>query len=158
MKERTLIPLDGSKEGEGALHYMEDLIEKLKPAEVPEVILLRVISPHEEHINVEGGYVDIIDESEDLVKARAEAAEYLEKAAGTLRSKGVAVNNRVVVNDTPRHPFESILEVEEEVHADLVAISTHRVSPLTKWIHENTAEKVARKGRIPVLLVRTDLN
>lgn len=157
MKERTLIPLDGSKESEGALHYMEDLIEKLKPAEVPEVTLLRVISPHEEHINVEGGYVDIIDESEDLGKARLEAVEYLEKAAGTLRSKGVPVINRVVVNDKPRHPYESILEVEEEVHADLVAISAHSRSPFTKWIHDNTAEKVAHKGRIPVLLVRSDL-
>ena len=90
-------------------------------------------------------------------KARSEAAEYLERAAGTLRSKGVPVNSRVVVTDTPRHPYESILKVEEEMHADLVAISAHSWSPLTKWIHDNTAEKVAHKGRIPVLLVRSDL-
>lgn len=157
MKEKTLIPLDGSRSGEAALHYIEDFIDKLKPAEVPEVTLLEVISPRMEHVGVEGGYVDIVDGREDPGKATAEAAEYLEKSAGVLRSKGVVVNSKVVVSENPHLSYESIIEVEEEIHPDLVAMSSHNRPAIIKWFHDNTAEKVARKGKTPVLLVHSEV-
>ncbi|MDH4265774.1 MAG: hypothetical protein OEW45_09075 [Deltaproteobacteria bacterium] len=45
MKERILVPLDGSLVGESALPYVEDLVSKLSPEVQAEVILLQVLSP-----------------------------------------------------------------------------------------------------------------
>ena len=45
MTEKMLIPLDGSSFGEGALKYVENLVDKLRPGRMPEIILLQVISP-----------------------------------------------------------------------------------------------------------------
>lgn len=154
MTERTLIPLDGSKFSEAALHYMEGFVEKLEPKEKPEITLLKVVSPRVEHLSVEGGYVDIVDQREDMEQIKAEASDYLERSGENLRSKGAIVHSKVVVNDNLVDTSETIIEVEEEVHSDLVAMSAHNRGFLTKWTHHNTADLVSRKGKVPVLLVR----
>jgi len=42
MRERIIIPLDGSKVGESALPYVEDLMSKISPEVEKEIILLQV--------------------------------------------------------------------------------------------------------------------
>ena len=44
MSERILIPLDGSKLGEAALSYVEELISSLAPEEKVEITLFHVIT------------------------------------------------------------------------------------------------------------------
>jgi nucleotide-binding universal stress UspA family protein len=154
MAEKVLIPLDCSRFGETALHYMEDMVEKLEPKEKPEITLMTVISPHVEHLSVEGGYVDINDPTEDLGGKRIKALDYLNKSGNNLKNKGAIVHNKVVINDNHLDTSENIISIEEEIHPDLVAMSAHHRSVLFKWIHHNTADKVSRKGKVPVILVR----
>lgn len=156
MAEKTLIPLDGSKFGEAALHYMENLVDKLDPKAKPEITLMTVISPHVEHLSVEGGYVDINDPTEDMEHKRIEALDYLDKSGNNLRSKGAVVHNKVVLNEKHLDTSESIINVEEEVHPDIVAMSAHSRSMLIRWVHHNIADKVSRKGKVPVVLVRAE--
>jgi len=154
MTERTLIPMDGSPFGEAALHYMEDFVEKLNPGEKPEITLLEVVNPRVRHVNVEGGYVDVVDRSDEIEREQAEAAAYLEKAGEILRREGAIVQSRVMVNERLSDISESILDAEKETHADLVAMSAHDRRFLARWTHHNIAEKVSRKGDVPVLMVR----
>ena len=54
MYEKILVPLDGSKVGEAALPYVEDLMSKLSPEVKLEIILLQVLSSAISHVT--GGY------------------------------------------------------------------------------------------------------
>ncbi len=49
---------------------------------------------------------------------------------------------------------ETILEFAQEMHADLIAMSTHGRSGLARWFIGSTADKVVRAATLPVLLAR----
>jgi hypothetical protein len=57
MSERILIPLDGSKLGEAALSYVDELISRLAPEEKVEITLFHVITAvrHPGHARGGGG-------------------------------------------------------------------------------------------------------
>lgn len=151
MTEKTLIPLDGSPFAEAALHYIEELVARLEPRETTEITLLMVVSPHYEHINVEGGVVDIPEDSPEIQKTIADGQEYLEKAAAVLRKHGVTVNCNVKYKPSPA---DAIIEAENECGADLVAMSTHGRRGITRWAFGSVTDKVLRAGSAPVLMVR----
>jgi nucleotide-binding universal stress UspA family protein len=44
MYEKIVVPLDGSKVGEAALPYVEDIVSKLSPEVKTEVVLLQVLA------------------------------------------------------------------------------------------------------------------
>ena len=154
MADRILIPLDGSKFGEAALHSLEGQLKSLDPKVKPEVTLAQVVSPHYLHINVEGGVVDVPDRSENIEEAKAKAEKYLEQAGEALRAGGVKVTDRVVVNDRSVSAAEIIIGLEKELGVDLVAMSTHGRRGITRWAMGSVAEKVLKAGGVPVLMVR----
>ncbi len=154
MSERILIPLDGSKVGETALRYVEELVAKLEPKDKPEVTLLQVISPPVHHIPVEGGVVDIFNGTQDLRHDKDQATDYLYKAGEGLRNEGATVNCKVAIGETGVSSAESILKAEEEVNADLVAMSTHGRRGVSRWAYGSVTDKVLRSGSVPVLMVR----
>ena len=45
MSEMILVPLDGSKLDEAALHYIEQLVTRMAPKEKMEAMLFHVITP-----------------------------------------------------------------------------------------------------------------
>ena len=154
MPERILIPLDGSSVGETALRYVEELLTKLKPGETPEITLLHVVKPVVHHFPVEGGTVDISNGSADMQPALDAAAEYLEKAAGGLKSQGAKVNCKVVLGQAGISSAENIIKAEEDLNIDAVAMSTHGRRGITRWAFGSVTEKVLREGSVPVMLVR----
>ncbi|MFC2038869.1 universal stress protein [Chloroflexota bacterium] len=154
MTENILIPLDGSKLGESALHYVVQLVSKLKPKEIPEITLLQVIKPRVHHYPVEGGVVDIDDGIQDMDKEKGSALDYLEKAAEELKNEGFTINCKVVLGKIGVSSAESIINAEEELNADLVAMSTHGRRGFSRWAFGSVTEKVLRSGSVPVLMVR----
>ena len=154
MTEKLLIPLDCSEFGEKALHYVEDMVEKLEPKAKPEITLMTVVTPRVEHLNVEGGYIDINDPTENIDHVKTKVQNYLLESGNSLKSKGAVVHNKVVLNEKHLDTSENIISVEEEIHPDLVAMSAHNRNMFTKWVHHNTADKVSKKGKVPVILVR----
>ncbi len=148
---KILIPLDGSKIGESALPYVENLISKLSPQEKVEVVLLQVLPRTQPYIT--GGYeVPSIIYTEEEVKARTEAAmNYLNQSGDTLRSKGVSVISEVKVGDAS----EEIIKTADEIKADLIAMSTHGRSGISRWAFGSVTDKVLRRGgKVPILTVK----
>jgi len=152
MSEITIIPLDGSKMGEAALSHFEKLVSKLSPGGKVEVTLLHVVSPVTHQVIVEstGVIVDIPYTEVELEQIKKKAMDYLDKAAEGLRSKGAIVKCKVAFGEAA----EEIIKAEDEVNADLVAMSTHGRSGLSRWAFGSVADKVLRAGKVPVLLVR----
>jgi len=127
MLNKVLVLLDGSKESEAVLPYVEELASKLQT----EVILLQVVGkPYRLYADAEG---------------------YLENVAGLLKDKGVNVKPEVRVGSAA----EEIIKLADEVGTDMVAMTTHGRSGIGRWAIGSVAGRVLRWGNTPVLLVRT---
>lgn len=132
MYNKILVPLDGSELAETVLSHVEAI------AHEAEVILLRVLPAT--------GVLPATAEAE-----RSAARESLERAKKRLQQKGI--NARTTI----RHGEDAALEITDyaEVNdVDLIAMSTHGRSGVSRWIFGSVAEKVLRGTNKPILLVR----
>lgn len=153
MSERILIPLDGSKLGEAALRYVEGMVFRLAPREKVEVTLLHVITVLKHEVSVQGsaGTVSVPYNESELEQMKSKEMDYLSEAGEGLRSKGAVVSCKVVKG---QNPAEEIIKAEEEVPADLVAMSTHGRAGISRWAFGSVTDRVLRGGKVPVLMVR----
>lgn len=156
MYERILLPLDGSKTGEAALPYIERLLPILSPEVAVEVTLLHVISPRPPFyvFGIEGVGMDstIVYTQQQSEQIRKEATAYLNKIGDNLRDKGVEVQVRVCTGDAS----EEIIKTAEEIGADLIAMSTHGRSGLSRWAFGSITDKVLRTGtKVPILTIKS---
>ena len=86
-----------------------------------------------------------------MEETNKKATDYLNKVGETLRSKGATVTARVGIGDAS----EEIIKVAEEINADLIAMSTHGRSGLSRWAFGSVTDKVLRRGgQVPILTVR----
>jgi nucleotide-binding universal stress UspA family protein len=80
--------------------------------------------------------------ADDVIETARQQLERLE-----IPDTGGRVARRFEVGD----PAESILEVAQEVHADLIAMGTHGRTGLARLLMGSVAEKVVRRATCPVL-------
>lgn len=142
MYKRALVPLDGSMVAESIIPF---ILEIAGPLDM-EVALVRVLVPVPP-MAVEGTRHVVI---EDAAKLRAEAEEYLASIAADLRAKGVSVTTAVRRGE----PVPEILAGAREVDADLIAMTTHGRSGLSRLLFGSVAAAVLSHAEIPVFLMR----
>ena len=151
MHKRILIPLDGSKLGESALLYVEQLISKLSPEVKTEVTLLQVLSQLTHPLVAGESVINVPYNDHEIEQAKTTVTDYLDAAGESLKSKGVTVMARVAIGDTS----EEIGKIAEEISADLIAMSTHGRSGLSRWAFGSITDKVLRQGgQAPILMVK----
>ncbi|MFQ5997355.1 MAG: universal stress protein [Dehalococcoidales bacterium] len=151
MYERILVPLDGSKIGEAALSYVEDLLSKLSPKVKAEVILLQVLSPVAPLVTGGEAFLPVDHTKEEMELNKKKAMDYLNRTAESLRSKGITVTTKVGVGDA----CEEIVKLAEGIKANLIAMSTHGRSGFSRWAFGSVTDKVLRReGSIPITMVR----
>ena len=152
MYERILVPLDGSKVGEAALPYVEDLVAKLSPEVKVEVILLQVLawSPTR-YVGGGEGQVIVPYTEEALEQTKKQAMDYLNETGEALRTKGATVTAKVAIGSA----HDEIVKVAEETNADLITMSTHGRTGLSRWAFGSVTDKVLRReGRVPITMVK----
>lgn len=143
--QRLLVPLDGSELAELALPQAIGLAK----ANRGEIWLLQAIEfPEywgEEYIGVQNvpGLIST-DEQETLAK------EYLTGVAERIQAEGVPAHPVVTVG----HAVTAIANAADEHDTDLIVMSTHGRSGLSRWVFGSVAEKVVRAAACPVLLIR----
>ena len=150
MYERILVPLDGSKIGEAALPYVEELVSKLTQLQKIEVTLLQVVSPLTHYFAAGEIAAPIPYTKIEMEQIKKKAIDYLDKAGEGLRSKGAILKCKVGVGKAA----EEIIKVSDETNATLVTMSTHGRSGFSRWAFGSITEKVLRGGNMPVLMVR----
>jgi len=143
--KKILVPLDGSKEGEAVLPYVEEMASKFGAA----VSLLQVIDVGYSTIAAEG-YSYLLYSERQMESFVRYAQSYLSEVAGRLNQKGVTAS--VVVR--PGKAADEIVRFADEVHTDLVAMATHGRSGVGRWVFGSVAERVLHEGNTPLLLVR----
>ena len=80
----------------------------------------------------------------------AAAREYLLQSAEKLTRAGISA--QIVV--TTGHAASAISDVVADNDIDLIVMSTHGRSGLSRWVFGSVAEKVVRLVECPVLLIR----
>lgn len=138
MFSEVLVPLDGSRMAEETLCLVEDLVK----THGGRMMLLRVANfrpfPGAENKTLEREAVE-----------RAET--YLEKIAADLKTRGVEVTTHVRVGD----PATEILEHAEK-YASVVVMTTHGRGGLTRWAMGSVADRIIRRSKKPVLIIRPE--
>ncbi len=159
MAERILVPLDGSSLGEAALEYLNTFIANTCPEKKVTVILFHVVFSPSQHL---GEYYDVDaygagslystpGGTEPLDKLMKNAQLYLARAAKKISSRYAEVKTEVAEGNDPA---VEIIKKEVELECDLVVMSTHGRSGLSRWAFGSVTDKVLRGGSAPVLMVR----
>lgn len=150
MYERILVPLDGSKVGEAALPHVEELVTKMLPETNVEVTLLQVVSSLSHYIvaGEASAQVPYTEQEVDQIKKRS--ADYLDQVGESLRTSGATVRVRVSVG----RAAEEIIKTADAIKVDLIAMSTHGRSGISRWAFGSVTDRVLRSGDRPILMVR----
>ena len=141
MYKKILVPLDGSALAEAVLPHAEALAK----SEGAEIVLLSVpMTPNLEFLARSPGLANkVIEETEHETEA------YLELETAKLAKDGIKVTGIMREGSIP----DMILQVADEVHADVIAMSTHGRSGVQRWLMGSVADRVVNHSHIPVMLI-----
>lgn len=112
------------------------------------------ILPHvEEGVRLFGARVTLLLVLEEDADPHAVdlAAEHLAGAAGLLEEAGVVAHTELRRGD----PAAELLDYAPRYDHDMIAMTTHGRSGVSRWMLGSVAEKVLRRATVPVLVVRT---
>ena len=142
MYKKILVPLDGSELSSSILDHV---IAIATCCHVPDVILVRAREPLDPNV------IATLDPhiSADLDKSyEDEAAGYLDKIAKTLKKKGIDAKTEILYGN----PAEEIIKYTQSHGVDLIIMSTHGRSGISRWVFGSVADKVLRNSTVPVLI------
>ena len=164
-KKTVVVPLDGSEYSARIL----PVVHKQLPPTENRLILLRVCkdssgmvgipqSPVAAEVNmpVYGSHRDAVYAHHPIYASqiqesqRAEVVAELSEIVGGLKTLGYEVAVEVTFGD----PAAEIIHFVTFTDVDLVAMSTHGRTGLSKLLFGNVAEALVRQANVPVLLLR----
>jgi nucleotide-binding universal stress UspA family protein len=144
MFKKILVPLDGSSMAEAVLPY----VRRMAVEDGAEVELLTVTM-----LPMPAYPVDAPLDFDMVIKQQQEASNaYLKKVMADLGHDGIKVTPLVAEGPVA----DEILTYAESTGADLIAMSTHGRSGLSRWLMGSVADKVLHGAKVPVLLIRPD--
>jgi nucleotide-binding universal stress UspA family protein len=144
MYDKILVPLDGSQYAQCSLEYTKELASGCK---TKEVTILRVIEPlRDDETQL------LIKINEDVIpkleaKKKEEATEYVSYIAKRLEEEGLPARGEVIFGK----PDEEIISYAEKNRFDLIVMSTHGRSGISKWSFGSVADRVAHYSKVPVM-------
>ncbi len=135
-----LLAVDGTPEGALAVPVAAAYAQALGI----EIALLRIVTPR----LVETGAVTV----EYDQAALDDAQHYVDYLAARLTACGVPAQGRAIFGAVA----ESIIAVAEQLHASMIALSTHSLRGIARQVHGSNADALLRLAPCPLLLVRRD--
>jgi nucleotide-binding universal stress UspA family protein len=177
MYTKILVPLDGSKLAESVLEHVETIASG---CDTQEIILVSVTEKVKVKENVSGkettGF-QILNKSlivsglplasmpdtpigdqpstgpawtNVIGRKYNQADRYLDRIQRRLIAKGLSVRTEVLMGN----PAEAIVEYASRNGVDLIIMSSHGRSGISRWASGSVADKVFRSSGVPVLMVR----
>jgi nucleotide-binding universal stress UspA family protein len=142
MYRKVLVLLDGSRLAESVLVQAKALVSG---CHVPQMVLLDVIEPFKEQPYRKGD--DWIARMQK--EAAAFALNYLNSLVEKLRTEGVTAEAVVIEGD----PSQMIMDYAQKNGVDLIIMSTHGRSGVSRWVFGSVADKIVHNSPIPVLII-----
>ena len=143
MFKKILFPTDFSDVSMSALGY----VKQLKEGGAKTVVLLHVIDQRSlQAIEQYAGTKSMTLEQEIMVQAEKE----IEKIEDELKQSGFEVKTLIKTG----YPIITILEAEKEEDVSIIVIGSHGKSNLEEMFLGSVSEKVIRKSKRPVLIIK----
>ncbi len=147
--EHLLVPLDGSSFAERSIPLAVELSTQTGAT----LTMLRVVQ------DLDAQNKQIIFKSEEAAEEAVTqwkllATRYLDELAKGIKAEGVKVSSMVLSGE----PENLIGTTAETLPADLIVMSTHGRSGVSRWVYGSVANKVLRTVSCPVLLVRNEVD
>jgi nucleotide-binding universal stress UspA family protein len=147
MNEIILVPLDGSQYSQCSLSQVKNISNSCHSREV---IVLRVVEPIQSD-----EILELADINESLVsqlenRKKAAALEYVSSIAKILKDEGLPARDEVAYGRAD----EQIIKFAEDHKVDLIIMSTHGRSGISKWALGGVADRIAHYSQTPVLFVK----
>lgn len=143
MFRKILYPTDFSDGSHQAMNYLI----QLKNAGTEEIVILHVVDTR--HLHIPEIY-KIVDMSLLGEKQMAAAKKKANDIAKKLKATGIKTRIRIAKGV----PFQEILHVEQEEDVSLTVMGSHGTSNVKDMLLGSVVEKVVRKAKKPVLVIR----
>jgi nucleotide-binding universal stress UspA family protein len=154
MYQKILAPLDGSNLAECTLEHIRSVASG---CHVPEVVLLTVLEPvmfpvfyptSREQVDAARSVVD-----NKRSQMHKNADDYLSSAAEKLKASGISVRTVIIEEKEEKRAADAILDYAKNNGIDLIILSTHGRSGISRWAFGSVADKVVRYSQVPVLTI-----
>jgi len=147
MYKKILVPMDGSELAECVLPHVETIAGGCS---TEAVVFLRVIEP----FVMTSGYFGADFSGEEIARINAEneksAKKYIKKLVERTNYGSVKIEGKTVMG----RAAEAIAEYAKNNEMDLITISTHGRSGISRWVWGSVADRVLRSSCVPVLMIR----
>jgi nucleotide-binding universal stress UspA family protein len=136
--KKILIPVDGSDLAQVAIPYAERIAVAFGS-----IITVMYVSqsPEDSHSNMHKLYLEKMVE---VIKSEKDA--YVDKLPG----KRITVGSAISVGD----PAQEIVDFADKENINLIVMSTHGRTGVTRWALGSVADRVLRATKRPVALIR----
>ena len=114
------------------------------------IILFRTPSMEPAYATAESAY-GLIYPEQAVGRASAEARDYLKAVQSQQAVRGITAQTVVAEGDAAG----AIVDVAQQAKVDMIVMSSHGYTGLTRWLLGSVAEKVLRGATCPVLVVRS---
>ncbi len=141
--QRILVPLDGSPLAERALPAAISLAQAFSTTKPCELHILRVVPP----IMVA---LEPTLYTETIHLGEQEAKSYLASVAAESADKDVPIITAAETGAVA----ETIINYAQQQEINLIVISSHGRSGLSRWVYGSIADKVLRKSCCATLIIR----
>ncbi len=148
---KVLIPLDGSRASEAILPYVRNFMYGISKDEETEVTLLRVLSPSH-HVPVGEAVVIVPYTDVELSQLKEQAESYLVEIGKELEQDGIIVHCDAVTRSNST--ADQILDVAKKSKINLIAMSTHGRTGISRLFLGTTTDRVLHSINIPILLIK----
>ncbi len=142
MFEKILYPTDFSEVSTKVLGY----VKRLRETGTQEVVALHVIDKK----SLEFMFYDTQKSLEAETELIQRAQQDMERIVDELNRCGFIARARIETAD----PFREIVRIEEEEDISLIVIGSHGKSNIEEMLLGSVSEKVVRKAKGPVLVVK----
>jgi nucleotide-binding universal stress UspA family protein len=142
MYSRILVPLDGSPLAERALHHAMEIAGR----EGAEIVVVRAVDVPLAVIP-ETGFADEMAAVDEIF---AEARSYVDGVVASASKDGYRMRGEVAKGI----PEDIILGAADRENVDVIVMSTHGRTGLSRWLMGSVAEAVMTSTRRPLLLVK----
>jgi nucleotide-binding universal stress UspA family protein len=144
MYQKILVPLDGSNRAEKILPHVEALAVQNQAT----VTLLQIVPPAGDILTA--GVITPLPDQLDSEKKLAES--YLNSIKAGLQAKQIETRTRVVVSG---QVADAIVKIADEEKINLVAMSSHGHSGLSRVFYGSVAAGLLHQIDRPLLIIRS---
>jgi nucleotide-binding universal stress UspA family protein len=149
MYQRIMAPLDGSDLAECTLGHLESIAKAFQPREI---ILVRVVvpiawSPVTTEFGPTPSEIGAMEDREKRV-----SAAYLAGFKQRLIPLSIPVKVEVLYGKAA----ETLVGYAKDNGIDLIVMSSHGRSGISRWVMGSVADRVVRASAVPVLLVKAE--